>query len=159
MIFSNPDAVQVAVRVKPLSEHERDTDVRQCVRIVDRQIDVRGQRTYAFDHVYGPGVETDRLFHGLIEPLINSAFLSGYNATVFAYGQTGAGKTYTMNGVTRLAVHRICQFVRDASEHDAFAARDGDDGDGTSAKSNIVSTCCFNLRAIPMCSGGMDDDS
>ena len=28
------------------------------------------------------------------------AVLSGYNATVFAYGQTGAGKTFTMSGDT-----------------------------------------------------------
>ena len=37
------------------------------------------------------------VYLGTIKPLIKSV-LSGYNATVFAYGATGAGKTYTMVG-------------------------------------------------------------
>lgn len=33
-------------------------------------------------------------------------FLKGYNATVMAYGQVGAGKTFTMTGDMKVYVHR-----------------------------------------------------
>jgi len=36
-------------------------------------------------------------FRAVVEPLI-SQVMQGYNCTVFAYGQTGTGKTYTMEG-------------------------------------------------------------
>lgn len=37
------------------------------------------------------------MYRGCIVPLLDNV-LNGYNATVFAYGMTGAGKTYTMFG-------------------------------------------------------------
>jgi hypothetical protein len=120
----NPDAVRVAVRVKPLSDYERESGVQKCVRLADGQIVVGGQRPYAFDHMYAPEVPTERLYHELVEPLIDESFLCGFNATIFAYGQTGAGKTHTMNGVTRLAVRRICHFVREAAQERTDAALD-----------------------------------
>ena len=38
------------------------------------------------------------LYDETFRPLVNSV-LQGYNGTIFAYGQTGTGKTYTMQGV------------------------------------------------------------
>ena len=38
------------------------------------------------------------IFEETAKPIINAA-LGGYNGTIFAYGQTGTGKTYTMEGV------------------------------------------------------------
>ena len=40
------------------------------------------------------------LFDESFKPLVNSV-LQGYNGTIFAYGQTGTGKTYTMEGVAK----------------------------------------------------------
>jgi hypothetical protein len=45
--------------------------------------------------VLPPSTTQSQLYSSAISPLV-SAFLSGYNSTVFAYGQTGSGKTYTM---------------------------------------------------------------
>ena len=39
-----------------------------------------------------------KVFSDLGKDVINSAF-DGYNACIFAYGQTGAGKSYTMMGM------------------------------------------------------------
>lgn len=38
------------------------------------------------------------LFQETFRPLVDSV-LEGYNGTIFAYGQTGTGKTYTMEGI------------------------------------------------------------
>lgn len=37
------------------------------------------------------------LYEETVRPLVNSV-LDGFNGTIFAYGQTGTGKTYTMEG-------------------------------------------------------------
>ncbi|KXN71342.1 kinesin-domain-containing protein, partial [Conidiobolus coronatus NRRL 28638] len=53
--------------------------------------------TYDFDQVLGPNIDQEQTFHLVMGPMIEE-ILSGFNCTVFAYGQTGTGKTYTMQG-------------------------------------------------------------
>ncbi|RVW48799.1 Kinesin-like protein KIN-14T [Vitis vinifera] len=53
-------------------------------------------KRYSFDKVFHPGSSQDDVFLE-VEPVIKTA-LDGYNACIFAYGQTGTGKTYTMEG-------------------------------------------------------------
>ena len=50
---------------------------------------------FQFDAVFGPGTQ-DEIFEDC-RHLVQSA-LDGYNVTIFAYGQTGAGKTFSMYG-------------------------------------------------------------
>jgi centromeric protein E len=49
------------------------------------------------DHVYDVNATTHQIFNDVVEALIQTA-LEGINATVFAYGQTASGKTYTIRG-------------------------------------------------------------
>lgn len=51
---------------------------------------------FSFDRVYPPGTAQTDVFDGVSE-LVQSA-LDGYHVCLFSYGQTGAGKTYTMQG-------------------------------------------------------------
>jgi len=53
--------------------------------------------TYTFDGVFSPGSQ-EEVFEGCRD-LVQSA-IDGHNATIFTYGQTGAGKTYTMYGMS-----------------------------------------------------------
>ncbi|KAI0498240.1 hypothetical protein KFK09_021481 [Dendrobium nobile] len=98
--------VQVILRCRPLSEEEarmRTPVVISCneprrevsamQNIANKQID----RTFAFDKVFGPTSQQKDLFNHSISPIVNEV-LEGYNCTIFAYGQTGTGKTYTMEG-------------------------------------------------------------
>lgn len=52
---------------------------------------------YKVDSCYGEEDEISGIFAKEVEPLIPALF-QGKNATVFAYGATGSGKTYTMQG-------------------------------------------------------------
>lgn len=54
------------------------------------------EQRYAFDKIYRDQ-ESEIIYQETVQPLIKSA-IAGRNATVFAYGPTGTGKTYTMLG-------------------------------------------------------------
>jgi kinesin family protein 11 len=64
--------------------------------IARNQID----RTITFDKVFGPQSRQVDVYDQAVVPIVNEV-LEGYNCTIFAYGQTGTGKTYTMEGPIR----------------------------------------------------------
>jgi len=55
------------------------------------------EKRYAFDHAFDKDSGQTEIFKHTTKFLVEGV-LHGYNATVFAYGATGAGKTYTMIG-------------------------------------------------------------
>lgn len=101
--------VQVIVRCRPLSEdetrvhtpvviscNENRREVAAVQNIANKQID----RTFLFDRVFGPTSQQKDLYDMAVSPIVYEV-LEGYNCTIFAYGQTGTGKTYTMEGGAR----------------------------------------------------------
>jgi hypothetical protein len=52
---------------------------------------------FTFDTVYGQNSTQEKVYNTMARAVVDSS-LQGYNATIFAYGQTGTGKTYTMEG-------------------------------------------------------------
>ncbi|KAI0062278.1 kinesin-domain-containing protein [Artomyces pyxidatus] len=54
-------------------------------------------RTYPFDLVFGPEADQAMIYQDVVNPMLEEV-LMGYNCTLFAYGQTGTGKTHTMQG-------------------------------------------------------------
>ncbi|KAJ3041854.1 kinesin motor protein cin8 [Rhizophlyctis rosea] len=54
-------------------------------------------KTYTFDKVFGPDADQSLIFEDVVSPILEEVRM-GYNCTIFAYGQTGTGKTYTMEG-------------------------------------------------------------
>lgn len=98
--------VQVAVRVRPISSRELKasdgsvvtTDESSC----EVYIPVNPKRsthckTYTFDSVFGPTTTQLQLYDSVCKPVVEEV-LQGFNCTIFAYGQTGTGKTFTMEG-------------------------------------------------------------
>jgi len=60
-------------------------------------------KEYKFTQALAPEMDNDEAFDIVIKPLIDRV-LDGYNSLVIAYGQTGAGKTYTLLGKPKLGV-------------------------------------------------------
>eukprot|EP01018_Ginkgo_biloba_P020856 Gb_32401 [translate_table: standard] len=88
----NDDEVRAnAPQVISCNEHRREVSVYQST--ASKQID----RTFTFDKVFGPNSQQRDLYDQAVTPIVNEV-LDGFNCTIFAYGQTGTGKTYTMEG-------------------------------------------------------------
>ncbi|CAK4613324.1 hypothetical protein LEN26_015783 [Aphanomyces euteiches] len=90
--------VQVAVRVRPMNEKEKALQRAGVVSAQPKthQITVK-KKTYTFDRVFGQYATQKDVFKGVVQSAVDEA-LSGFNCTVFAYGQTGTGKTHTIQG-------------------------------------------------------------
>ena len=106
--------ILVCVRCRPLSSLEYQLSTYETIRIMDDKmvilmdpIEYNGpntifknrsrEQTYAFDFAFDKYSTQNTVFDKSTKFLIDGV-VNGYNATVFAYGATGAGKTYTMLG-------------------------------------------------------------
>ena len=93
----------VAVRCRPLNQREQSYSPIKTVTIHNREIiTISGSKKekeseYAFDFAFPEQTPQEDIYHFTTETLIEKV-LNGFNATVFAYGATGSGKTYTMVG-------------------------------------------------------------
>lgn len=54
----------------------------------------QGRKLFVFDRVFSPDVMQDGIWDYLADSI--DAFMQGYNVSLLAYGQSGAGKSYTM---------------------------------------------------------------
>ncbi|XP_055507096.1 kinesin-like protein KIF19 isoform X4 [Leucoraja erinacea] len=104
----------VALRIRPINEFELDDGATIVAHKVDDQMVVlmdptedrddilranrSRERTFMFDMVFDGTSTQEDVYLATTKDLIKGV-ISGYNATVFAYGPTGAGKTYTMLGM------------------------------------------------------------
>lgn len=97
--------VQVVLRCRPLGEEDQKTNVQSAISCNDlkREVTVlhslfkQADKTFTFDRVFGPKSQQRAIYDHAVAPIVNDV-LEGYNCTVFAFGQTGTGKTYTMEG-------------------------------------------------------------
>ncbi|KAL1290080.1 hypothetical protein AAHE18_20G103800 [Arachis hypogaea] len=89
--FSDDELRSKAPQVVTCNDYNREVAVSQ--NIAGKHID----RVFTFDKVFGPNARQQDLYDQAIIPIVNEV-LEGFNCTIFAYGQTGTGKTYTMEG-------------------------------------------------------------
>ncbi|KAM0975983.1 hypothetical protein EV1_018718 [Malus domestica] len=129
----------VAVKCRPFRLRERGRDI---VRVIDNKevlvldpdlskdylerIQNRTkEKKYCFDHAFDPVSSNLDVYTKCISSVI-SGVVHGLNATVFAYGSTGSGKTYTMvgtqddPGLMVLSLHTIFDLIRKDKSSDEF---------------------------------------
>ena len=146
--------LQVAVRARPLSRKEMSNGARTITKLVDERCVVvldpdedanvstvpgvpkplkrkevaagvrKKERRYVFDAAYDGEASNEQVYRGTVLPHI-AGVLRGTNATVFAYGATGSGKTHTMVGDQRdpglmvLSLRDVFRFIAsDGGEKD-----------------------------------------
>ncbi|XP_057481190.1 kinesin-like protein KIN-8B isoform X2 [Actinidia eriantha] len=131
--------LMVAVKCRPLTEMDRGRDI---VRVsndkeilvldpdlskdyLDRIQNRTKERKYSFDYALGPDSTNSDVYKRSISSII-AGVVQGLNATVFAYGSTGSGKTYTMvgtrddPGLMVLSLHTIFDLIKKDDSSDGF---------------------------------------
>lgn len=102
---SAAENIKVLVRCRPLNEKELNGGYKSCVdlNLAERTVQVNhvcgNPDRWTFDAVINNTLSQRDIFTQYIMPLVDSV-LEGFNATVFAYGQSGSGKTHTMSGTS-----------------------------------------------------------
>ncbi|XP_030257110.1 kinesin-like protein KIF19 isoform X1 [Sparus aurata] len=113
---SKDHQLTVALRIRPLSDAEQEEAATIVAHRVDEQMVVlmdpmedpddilranrSREKTYMFDVAFDYLASQEEVYRATTKGLIEG-LISGYNATVFAYGPTGCGKTYTMLGTDK----------------------------------------------------------
>ncbi|KAL5210172.1 hypothetical protein ABZP36_005795 [Zizania latifolia] len=132
--------LQVAVKCRPLTDSEQRRS-RHIIQVIDDKTVVvldpdlskdyleliqnrTKERRYSFDHVYAPGCSNADVYRNISSTI--AGVVQGLNATVFAYGSTGSGKTYTMvgthsdPGLMVLSFRTIFDLVKKDDSSDTF---------------------------------------
>ncbi|XP_054153934.1 kinesin-like protein KIF11 [Oppia nitens] len=110
--------IKVFVRCRPLKANEK----KNVIEVISDRKEVRinesknsneryNSKTFTFDNAFNADTSQLHIYKCVVEPLIQQVVM-GYNCTVFAYGQTGTGKTYTMEGERSLE-DNVCSWADD----------------------------------------------
>lgn len=97
--------VRVVCRFRPLNEKELATSDSMCIAIsadyknltMTSQVESTEPLKFSFDHIFSPFSHQESVYEISARPIVD-AVMQGFNGTVFAYGQTSSGKTFTMTG-------------------------------------------------------------
>lgn len=102
------ECVQVVVRCRPLNNKEQAGNFQTVVDVYPSRgvIEIlncneatrENKKMFTYDAVYDWNSTQQQLYDEVVRPLVYSV-LEGFNGCVFAYGQTGTGKTHTMEGI------------------------------------------------------------
>nr|XP_053653604.1 kinesin-like protein KIF19 [Cherax quadricarinatus] len=113
--LSSSERLNVAVRVRPLTSEERNKGCYRIIQAIDTKmlmlqeqetgksdhlrLNRKSDKQFVFDRLFSEESNQDELYKDTTKVLVEDV-LKGFHATVFAYGATGAGKTFTMVGTT-----------------------------------------------------------
>ncbi|KAM8976688.1 kinesin-like protein KIF21B isoform 2-T2 [Pelodytes ibericus] len=98
-------SVRVALRIRPQSSKEQAEGCHVCTWVYpgEPQVLLGKDKAFTYDYVFDIDTEQVKVYEICVHGLVEGCF-QGYNATVLAYGQTGAGKTHTMGSGFELVV-------------------------------------------------------
>ncbi|XP_057449297.1 kinesin-like protein KIN-7G [Lotus japonicus] len=115
------ERIHVSVRLRPLNDKElarNDVSDWECINdntILYRSDFSASERSlyptaYSFDKVFGSDCSTRQVYEEAAKEVALSV-VSGINSSIFAYGQTSSGKTFTMSGVTECTAADIFNYI------------------------------------------------
>ncbi|CAL1384063.1 unnamed protein product [Linum trigynum] len=118
-VAGESEKIHVAIRLRPLNDKEKaknDVSDWECISsntlIFKSSMPDRSMlpAAFTFDRVFGPDSGTKQVYEEAAKEVALSV-VTGVNASIFAYGQTSSGKTYTMSGVTKYALADIFDYI------------------------------------------------
>ncbi|XP_043650382.1 LOW QUALITY PROTEIN: kinesin-like protein KIN-7O [Drosophila teissieri] len=121
MSAKNASSIQVCIKVRPCEPGL--TSLWQVKEGRSIQLADSHAEPCVFDYVFDEGANNQEVFDRMARHIVH-ACMQGFNGTIFAYGQTSSGKTYTMMGdgqnpgVMVLAAKEIFQQISSETERD-----------------------------------------
>ena len=94
------ECVKVMIRVRPLNKKEKSKKCKNILSLSQKEksISIKSQtKLYIFNNIFTQADTQKQVYEKSAFQIVES-ILQGYNGTIFAYGQTGCGKTFTMLG-------------------------------------------------------------
>ena len=130
--MSKSQNIRVICRIRPENEREKNSLYKSCIDVLSEKtvkinpvtnpnnntaISKEEPHEFTFDHIFPNTTIQQDVFDYAAKPLINGLF-EGINCTLFCYGQTSSGKTFTMEGirndnVLRGIIPRSMEFIFD----------------------------------------------
>lgn len=102
------ERVKVVVRIRPfIASDPADAELNTIV-LDQTHVSVGSNRVFKVDRVYMMEDDTEHIYAESVAPLV-ARFLAGFNASVLAYGQTGTGKTFTVQAMLPLLLSDVLQ--------------------------------------------------
>lgn len=122
--------IRVTVRPRPFGPYE-DTFTPWTIDHSNASINHPELGMFNYDHIFSTVDDNRRVFEICAAPIIDKC-LDGFNATIFAYGMTGSGKTYSMRGVLRDSIDMLFSNMSSKSEilHSPMSDQMDHDGGG-----------------------------
>lgn len=122
----------VCVRKRPIFSREEEAgenDSVSCanpqIKVFESKLRVDGitkyvdEHVFTFDNTFGERESTEDVFRFALEPTLDLVFGQGM-VTIFAYGQTSSGKTFTMQGIQESSVQQLFQLRNELAPHAKF---------------------------------------
>ena len=112
---ANKDFIKVFVRFRPLNELENDMLSDNCgwetpkyisdtqigiystKEVKDTNAEIPSNLIFKYDKIFNSVSQQSQVYENVGKRIVGDV-MEGYNGTIFAYGQSGSGKTYTMYG-------------------------------------------------------------
>ncbi|KAJ1408818.1 P-loop containing nucleoside triphosphate hydrolase [Sesbania bispinosa] len=127
-LAGHEERIHVSVRLRPLNDKElakNDVSDWECINdttIIYRSNLSASERSlyppaYSFDRVFRSDCSTRQVYEEAAKEVALSV-VSGINSSIFAYGQTSSGKTYTMSGITGYTVADIFNYIEKHTERE-----------------------------------------
>lgn len=101
---NNRESINVVCRLRPLNKLEKEGNYGVCMTHNDKSVNIKVDETkneFTFDKIFGADSIQPDVFEFSAKPIIDAVVIDGYNGTLLCYGQTSAGKTFTMEVLFR----------------------------------------------------------
>ncbi len=114
----------VCVRKRPIFQKEFSAGENDCISVANPELKIftpkfkvdgitkyLEETLFRFDNTFNENQTTEEIYNSSVQPIIEGIFKKGM-VTLFAYGQTSSGKTFTMQGIQEISVRTIFKLHR-----------------------------------------------
>lgn len=133
--MQNSENIRVFIRPRPLLTSESSLSPAECIIaaspseiLVTPPSNPSLKKTFFFDHVFEKSASQAEVYETGVFSLVED-FMNGFNTTLFLYGQTASGKTYTMmgepsdDGIAVRAFEHIMSVINSSSVDKSYSLR------------------------------------